>query len=358
MTAPLHQARHLPRAQLELGRRATPVRLRFAAVSIAVLALLTGLVGLLTATQRQSATAAAWQQAEPLMVTAQAVDTSLSDADTTAAASFLQGRVAPATLQARYQADLTSASEGVAEAARAGGTRSGGGAQPGDAVDGSPPLRRDHPGSGLQRAPSVLPAGRCVPCRGQQPDEGIHPSCCGSGLCDRSLSPVQRPDDRSVAVARGVDGRLPRRVVGRARGCATKAQSPFPPCLERGAGGGHGPRPRPRCLGRGGTGYPGHRRRRRTVERVASRLDVHRCAHSGSASPGRRRAHPADAGFRSLLSSRLRAHVGRTRQPSRFTTAHVRRRRSSPRPMPPSVRTPRSTARSAPSTRSATSPAP
>jgi hypothetical protein len=120
-TAPLHQARHLPRAQLELGRRATPVRLRFAAVSIAVLALLTGLVGLLTATQRQSATAAAWQQAEPLMVTAQAVDTSLSDADTTAAASFLQGRVAPATLQARYQADLTSASEGVAQAARQAG---------------------------------------------------------------------------------------------------------------------------------------------------------------------------------------------------------------------------------------------
>ena len=122
MTAPLSRTRRAPRAQLELGRRATPARLRFAAVSIALLALLTGLVGLLAATQRQSATAAAWQNAEPLMVTAQAVDTSLSDADTTAAASFLQGRVAPAGLQRRYQADLTSASSGVAEAARQAGS--------------------------------------------------------------------------------------------------------------------------------------------------------------------------------------------------------------------------------------------
>ena len=122
MTAPLSRAMHGPRAQLGSGRRATPARLRFAAVSIAVLALLTGVVGLLAATQRQSATVAAWRDAEPLMVTAQAVDTSLSDADTTAAASFLQGRVEPAALQSRYQADLTSASTGVAEAARQAGS--------------------------------------------------------------------------------------------------------------------------------------------------------------------------------------------------------------------------------------------
>src|SRR5580692_2042266 len=121
MTAPLSRAAARPKAQLELARRATPARLRFAAVSIAVLALLTGLVGVLATTQRQSATTRAWQGAEPLMVTAQAIDTSLSDADTTAAASFLQGRVAPAALQTRYQADLTRASEGVAEAARQAG---------------------------------------------------------------------------------------------------------------------------------------------------------------------------------------------------------------------------------------------
>jgi hypothetical protein len=122
MTAPLAPATLHSKARLALVRRATPVRLRFAAVSLALLALLTGLVGVLATTQRQSASRAAWQGAEPLMVTAQAVDTSLSDADTTAGASFLQGRVASAALQRRYEADLTSASAGVAQAAREAGS--------------------------------------------------------------------------------------------------------------------------------------------------------------------------------------------------------------------------------------------
>jgi hypothetical protein len=122
MTAPLSRATLRPKAQLELARRATPVRLRFAAVAMAVLALLTGLVAALATTQRQSATSAAWQHAEPLMVTSQAVDTSLSDADTTAAASILQGPVEPAALQNRYQGDLTRAAADVAEAAREAGS--------------------------------------------------------------------------------------------------------------------------------------------------------------------------------------------------------------------------------------------
>src|SRR5271157_3381886 len=95
---------------LGMAHRATPVRLRLAAVSIALLALVAGLVAALAVAERQSATSAAWQSAEPLMVTAQAIDTSLSDADTTAAASFLQGRLEPVTLQNRYQTDLTTAS--------------------------------------------------------------------------------------------------------------------------------------------------------------------------------------------------------------------------------------------------------
>ena len=125
MTAPLSRATLRPKAQLELARRATPVRLRFAAVAIALLAVLTGLVAALATTQRQSATSAAWQQAEPLMVTAQAVDTSLSDADTTAAASFLQGRVEPPALQSRYQGDLARAAADVAVAAREAGSDPG-----------------------------------------------------------------------------------------------------------------------------------------------------------------------------------------------------------------------------------------
>ncbi len=56
------------------------------------------------------------------MVTAQAIDTSLSDADTTAAASFLQGRLEPAPLEHRYQSDLATAASSVAAAAQEAGT--------------------------------------------------------------------------------------------------------------------------------------------------------------------------------------------------------------------------------------------
>ena len=210
MTASLSRARHRLWAQPDVGRRATPVRLRFAAVSIAVLALLTGLVGVLAATQRQSATAAAWQEAEPLMVTAQAVDTSLSDADTTAAASFLQGRVAPAALQNRYQADLTSASTGVAEAARQAGSDPAVAAQLGDAFDGPAPVCRHRPGGRLQRAPGLLSAGCGVPGGGQQPDALVHPAGGGAGLRNRGRPPGQRPDDRCLRLAGGPGRRLPR----------------------------------------------------------------------------------------------------------------------------------------------------
>ncbi len=81
-----------------------------------------GLIAALATSERQGATAASWQNAEPLMVTAQTVDTSLSDADTTAAASFLQGRLEPAALEHRYQTDLAVASADVAVAAREAGS--------------------------------------------------------------------------------------------------------------------------------------------------------------------------------------------------------------------------------------------
>ena len=56
------------------------------------------------------------------MDTAQAIDSSLSDADTTAAASFLQGSLIPANLERRYQNDLTAASAYVSTAAREAGS--------------------------------------------------------------------------------------------------------------------------------------------------------------------------------------------------------------------------------------------
>jgi hypothetical protein len=109
-------------ARVRSARRTTPVLLRAAAVSVAILALVLGLVAALATSERQGATAASWQNAEPLMVTAQAVDTALSDADTTAAASFLQGRLEPAALEDRYQTDLALASADVAVAAREAGS--------------------------------------------------------------------------------------------------------------------------------------------------------------------------------------------------------------------------------------------
>jgi hypothetical protein len=109
-------------ARVRSARRTTPVLLRGAALSVAILALIAGLIAALATSERQGATTASWQNAEPLMVTAQTVDTSLSDADTTAAASFLQGRLEPAALERRYQSDLAIASADIAVAAREAGS--------------------------------------------------------------------------------------------------------------------------------------------------------------------------------------------------------------------------------------------
>jgi hypothetical protein len=108
--------------RVAVARLTTPVQLRIASVVIAVLALLAGFVAAVTVAERQSATSSAWRSSEPLLVTAQDIDTSLSDADTTAAASFLQGRIGPATLQSQYQSDLGRASSDVAVAAQRAGS--------------------------------------------------------------------------------------------------------------------------------------------------------------------------------------------------------------------------------------------
>lgn len=108
--------------RVAVGRLTTPVQLRIASVVIAALALLAGSVAALTVAERQSATSSAWRTSEPLLVTAQDIDTSLADADTTAAASFLQGRLEPAALQSQYQSDLGRASSDVAVAAQKAGS--------------------------------------------------------------------------------------------------------------------------------------------------------------------------------------------------------------------------------------------
>ena len=94
------------------------------------------------------------------------------------------------------QADLTSASADVAEAAREAGSDPGWRASL-ETLSTDLPLYSGHrPGSRLQRAPGLLPAGGGVPGRGQQPDAVLHPARCGPGLRDGGRPFGQRPDRR------------------------------------------------------------------------------------------------------------------------------------------------------------------
>ena len=120
-TAMHARPRHGSHSHTPTRTRVTPARLRIMALGLALLALIVGLVTALAADNRHAATSAAAQTAEPLVVEAQAIDTYLSDADTTAAGSFLQGQIQPASLRARYMTDLARASASLAGAAQAAG---------------------------------------------------------------------------------------------------------------------------------------------------------------------------------------------------------------------------------------------
>jgi len=101
--------------------RTTTGRLRLASVALAVtMAVFAGCASL-TVVTRQSATRAAGQTTEPLLVDAQMVYTALSDADTTAAGGLLSGPVEPGWLRSRYQLDLATAAAAVTDAAERGG---------------------------------------------------------------------------------------------------------------------------------------------------------------------------------------------------------------------------------------------
>ena len=113
----LHDARAFVPV-LRARTRVTPTRLRVIGLSSAALVALAAITCAIAASQQHAATAAAWRSAEPLLVNAQTIDSTLSDADTTVAAAFLQGRVEPATLRDRYQKDMALASAGVVEVAR------------------------------------------------------------------------------------------------------------------------------------------------------------------------------------------------------------------------------------------------
>ncbi len=102
----------------------TPALLVSWAVGIVVGIAAFGAVAAAAVSSRGSAADSASATSEPLLVDAQSVYTSLSDADSTAAGAFLAGASAPQSLRNRYQADLAAASGSLARAAQQAGSSS------------------------------------------------------------------------------------------------------------------------------------------------------------------------------------------------------------------------------------------
>jgi hypothetical protein len=104
-----------PRApRLRDRARTTPGRLRIAMAAAVLATLIAGLVLAGVTAVRRDATEAVATRDEPLMVAADGLYASLSDADATAATTFLRGGIEPADLRARYVADLNRASAQLA----------------------------------------------------------------------------------------------------------------------------------------------------------------------------------------------------------------------------------------------------
>jgi len=87
----------------------TPGRLRLLALLLATTALIFGVATTAAATVRRNATNAVAAQTEPLLFEADGLYASLSDADATAATTFLRGGIESGTRRRRYLNDLRSA---------------------------------------------------------------------------------------------------------------------------------------------------------------------------------------------------------------------------------------------------------
>jgi hypothetical protein len=91
-------------------RLATPTRLWIAAAMLVTLALVVGVAALAAALTRSHATRAVATQTEPLLLAADGLYASLSDADATAATTYLKGGSEPVAWRRRYLRDLRTAS--------------------------------------------------------------------------------------------------------------------------------------------------------------------------------------------------------------------------------------------------------
>jgi hypothetical protein len=87
-------------------------------VALVVLGVLAGLVAGLTGRAARAGTTSLGERAQPLLVQAETIYSSLADADTTAAQAFLAGGLEPAALTRRYDNDLDQATIALAAAAR------------------------------------------------------------------------------------------------------------------------------------------------------------------------------------------------------------------------------------------------
>ena len=100
---------------------ATPSWLRTASVALVVMAAVSGIVGVSAVLARQHAAHSAAAAAEPLVVDAETVDVTMSDANTSIAGGFLAGPVVPAATETRFEQDLAQAAAALTAAAQKGG---------------------------------------------------------------------------------------------------------------------------------------------------------------------------------------------------------------------------------------------
>ena len=94
----------------------TPGRLFVTGVALVVLALLTGVVGVVALQQKQATIDNLIEHREPVAAASQQIYRSLSDADATAASAFLSGGTPPPALRERYELDIAQAGANLATA--------------------------------------------------------------------------------------------------------------------------------------------------------------------------------------------------------------------------------------------------
>ena len=92
----------------------TPVRLRLTAAVLAIASIALGLIAATAATSRRDAAHSVSASSEPQLMRAESVYASLSDADATAATTFLTGGIEPPARRSQYLRDLDAASAQLA----------------------------------------------------------------------------------------------------------------------------------------------------------------------------------------------------------------------------------------------------